>query len=92
MSSRAKRRAQKSARGNLQAASESTAAGPPKKEREPAVFAILGLIIFFAGGVFAGMYFFESWTIGLGCGAATFILGAVLVWRGESLLDALSGL
>ena len=90
MSSRAnKRRAQKGAQGNLPTA---TAEGPPKKEREPAVFTVLGLILFFAGGVFAGMYFFESWTIGLGCGAATFILGAVLVWRGESLLDALSSL
>jgi hypothetical protein len=92
MSSRAKRRAEKREEGNLPTASESTAAGPPKKEREPAVFTILGLIIFFAGGVFLGMQFFESWSIGLGCGVGAFIVGAVLVWKGESVLDALSGL
>ena len=88
MSSRAKKRAHKKELSDPATA----AASPPKKEREPAVFTILGLIIFFAGGVFLGAHFFESWTIGLGCGVAVFILGAVLVWRGESLLDALSGL
>ena len=92
MSSRAKRRAQKSAQANPPGVGESTAAGPPKKEREPAVFTILGLIIFFGGGVFLGVQFFESWTIGLGCGVAAFLLAAVLAWKGESLLDALSSL
>lgn len=92
MSSRAKKKAHKSERGDSPAASGTTAADPPKKEREPAIFTVLGLILFFAGGVFGGVYFFESWTIGLGCGVAVFILGAVLAWRGESLLDALSSI
>jgi hypothetical protein len=91
MSSRAKKRAQKIAQANLPGVGESTA-GPPKKEREPAIFTILGLIIFFAGGVVLSVQFFESWTIRIGCGVAAFILAAVLVLKGESLLDALSGL
>lgn len=88
MSSRAKKKAHK----NEQSDPTTAAADPPVKEREPAVFTILGLIVFFAGGLFAGAHFFDSWTVGLGCGVAAFILGAVLVWRGESLVDGLSGL
>ena len=63
-----------------------------EKKREPVVFTILGLLVFVAGGVFLGVYFSDSWTIGLVCGGVAFVLGSVLVWRGESLLDGLSGL
>lgn len=92
MSTRAKRKARNGARGDAPTEAETTAADPPKKRREPVILTVLGLVVFFVIGVFVGVQLTESWAIGLACGVAAFVLGGVLAWKGESLLDALSSI
>ena len=94
MSSRSKRKREAKERDPSTRSAEpgSPEGSERKSKREPAIFTVIGLVIFFVGGVFVGIQFFDSWRIGFICGGAAVVGAGVLVWKGESLLDALSGL
>ena len=84
LSSRSKKKAGRGAL-TVGASASSESAGSSQTTGERIAAMLFGAVIFFAGGVYAGISIFESWTVALVVGAVGAVLAIVLVSRGDTL-------